>query len=104
MILQQLKELKGLFNNYVTLKLLFFDPPTPYHHALSRMITRPSLRYVTPDTDNPLCHLSLFFEVEKKDTHSSTTSLFELFLHKESRVPFPADTAIASRLQASLWD
>ena len=55
------------------LKLTFFDPPTPHHHALSEMITKPPLPYVTPDTYTPLYHLFLFFEVEKKTkigTHS----------------------------------
>ena len=58
------------------LKLPFFDPPTPHHHALSRMIPRPPLRYVTPDTDTLLYNLFLFFEVEKKnnkDTHPPMT-------------------------------
>ena len=56
-----------LFNNDVTLKLLFFDQPNPHHHASLRMITKPSLLYVTPDTNSPrLYHLFLFFEVEKK--------------------------------------
>ena len=40
------KNASGLFKNYDTLKLLFFDPP--HHHASSRMITRPLFRYVTP--------------------------------------------------------
>ena len=58
----------GPFNNYVTLKLPFFDQPTTRHHASSRMITRPLplLSYVTPDTDPSLYHLFLFLEVEKK--------------------------------------
>ena len=49
---------KGLLNN-VALKLNFFDPPTPprapppHQDASSRMMTRPPLRYVTPDTDTP---------------------------------------------------
>ena len=60
-------------HNYITLKLPFFDPPTPHHHASSRIITRPPLRYVTPDTDTPLYHLFLFFEVEKKDTQPPMT-------------------------------
>ena len=65
----------GLFNNYVRLKLSFFNPPTPIYHASSRMTTRPLLHYVTPDTDNPLFHLFLFFEVEKKpkDMHPPMT-------------------------------
>ena len=61
----------GQFNNYVTLKLPFYDPPT----------TPPTislLRYVTPVEDpTTLYHLFFFFEVEKKkkkqtnkDTHS----------------------------------
>ena len=65
--------IKGSFKNYVTLKLPFFSPPTPHYHATSRMITRPHLRYVTPDTGTPplpaprpLHHLFLFFEIEKK--------------------------------------
>ena len=41
----------GPLINYVTLKLPFFDQPIPHHHALSRIITRSLLRYVTPDTD-----------------------------------------------------
>lgn len=35
------------------------------HHALSRLITRPLLHYVTPETDTPLYHLFHVFEVEK---------------------------------------
>ena len=38
----------GRFNNYVTLKLSFLThlpPPPPYHHALSRLFTRTSLRH-----------------------------------------------------------
>ena len=54
----------GLFNNYVTLKLPFFWTTHPHHHASSQMITKPPLCYVTPDTDTPLYHLFLFFEVE----------------------------------------
>ena len=67
----------GLFNNYVMLKLTFFDPPTPHHHALSQMITKPPLPYVTPDTYTSLYHLFLFFEVEKKnkDRHPLMTHL-----------------------------
>ena len=34
------------------LNLPFCHPLTPHHHASSRMITRPLLRYVTLDTDN----------------------------------------------------
>ena len=65
----------GPFNNYVTLKLPFFDQPTTRHHASSRMITRPLplLRYVTPDTDPSLYHLFLFLEVEKKQNKDTTT-------------------------------
>ena len=56
---------KGLFSDY---------PPTPHHHTSSRMITRPPLRYVMPDTYPPFYHLFLFFDVEKKQaTHSPMT-------------------------------
>ena len=52
----------GMFNNYVTLKVPFFDQPTTRHHATSRM-KPPLLRYVTPDTDPPFiiyfCFLKL---------------------------------------------
>ena len=52
----------GPSNNYVTLKLPFFDQPTTRHHATSRM-KPPLLRYVTPDTDPPFiiyfCFLKL---------------------------------------------
>ena len=47
----------GPFNNCVTLKLPFFDPPTLHHHASSRIITRPPSHYVTPDRDTPVYHL-----------------------------------------------
>ena len=50
----------GLFINHVTLKLPFFEPPTPHHHASSRMITRLPLRYVAPDTDTPPPHPPTF--------------------------------------------
>ena len=50
----------GPFNNYVALKLTFFEPPTPHHHASSRMITRPPLRFVTPDTDTRLPFIICF--------------------------------------------
>ena len=42
---------QGLFDNYMTLELPLFDPTTSHYHASSRMITRPPLHYVTPDTD-----------------------------------------------------
>ena len=66
---------QGLFINYVTLKLPFLNLPISHHHVSSWMITRAPLRYVTPETDTPLYHLFLFFEVEKKpkDTHSPMT-------------------------------
>ena len=48
------------------LKLPFFNPTSPHHHASSRIIARAPLRYVTPDTDTLLYHLFLFSEVEKK--------------------------------------
>ena len=72
----------GLFNNYVTLKLPFLEPPTPHHHASSRMTTKPTLCYVMPDTDTPLYHLFLFFEVEKKPqryapTYDTSTHVFK---------------------------
>ena len=63
------------FNNYVMLPS--FEPPIPYHHASSRMITRPTIHCVTPDIDTPppLYHLFLFLEVEKenKDMHPPMT-------------------------------
>ena len=72
---------KGLFNNCVTLKWPFFDPPTPHHQASSQMITRPPLHYVTPDTDTPpfIIYFS-FWKLKKnetkktnKDTHPPMT-------------------------------
>ena len=68
--------IKELPNNYVALELPLFDPPTLHYHASSRMIRRPPLRYVRPDTDIPLYHLFLFFEVKKNryaPTHDTTT-------------------------------
>ena len=65
----------GPFNNYVTLKLAFFYPPTTHHHASWQIITRPSLRYVMSDTGTllsppPLSFISLFWSWNKnKDTH-----------------------------------
>ena len=72
----------GQFNNYVTLKLPFYDPPTipptiTLRHEWSQNLFS-LLRYVTPDADpTTLYHLFFFFEVEKKnnkqtnkDTHS----------------------------------
>ena len=72
----------GLFNNYVTLKLPIFDPPTPHHHASSQMMTRPPLSYVTPDTHTPIYHLFLISEVEKESqryapTHDTSTHVFK---------------------------
>ena len=55
------------FNNYTTLKLPFFDPPTPHHDDSSWMIH--DLFYVTSRLTQlppPLYHLFLFFEVKKK--------------------------------------
>ena len=65
----------GLFNKYVTLKLPFFDQPTIRHHASSRRSQCPSplLRYVPPDTDPPLYHLFLIFEVVKKQRYDKDT-------------------------------
>ena len=56
-----------------------FEPTIPYHHASSRMITRPTIRCVTLDIDTPppppIYHLFLFLEVEKenKDMHPPMT-------------------------------
>ena len=72
-----------LFNNYVILKLSFFNPPHPYHHGSSRMITRPPSRYVTSDIDTPplLYQLFLFFQVKKTQrcalTHDTSTHVFK---------------------------
>ena len=69
----------GLFNNYVALKLPFFNPPTPHHHASSRMIEW--LRYVTPNTDTSLYHLFLLFEDEKKPKTRTRSLLYgDLFI------------------------
>ena len=67
-----LRKAQGLFNNYITLKLRIFEPDTPNHQAPSRMITRLPFCYFTPDTDAPLYHLFLFFEVEKKQRYAPT--------------------------------
>ena len=77
----------GPFNNYVTLKLPFFDPPTPHHHVSSRIITRPPLCYVTPDSDTPLYQLFLLIEIEKKnkDTHPTMTHQ-PMFLSNETKL------------------
>ena len=48
------------------LKLPFFNPTSPHHHASSRIFTRTPLRYVTPDADTLLYHLFLFSEAGKK--------------------------------------
>ena len=34
-------------------KIAFFDPPTPHHHALSRLFTKTLLRYATLSTNTP---------------------------------------------------
>ena len=49
----------GRFNSYVTLELPFLThlPPLPHHHALSRLFTRPLLRYVTLSTNFPFIFL-----------------------------------------------
>ena len=62
------------------LRLPFFDPPTPHHHAVRP--PRPPLRYLMPDTDISLYHLFLFFEVEKitqryAPTHDKSTHVFK---------------------------
>ena len=72
---------RGLFINCFTLKLPFFNTPTPHHHASSRMITKAPLHYVTPDTGTPLYHLFLVFEVEKNPqryapTHKTSIHVF----------------------------
>ena len=61
------------------LKLPFFEPPTPHHHASSRVITRLPF---TPDKDALLYHLFLFFEVKKEKqryapTHDTSTHVFK---------------------------
>ena len=69
-------DIRGLFNNYVTLKSPFLDPPIPHHDASLGMFTKAVLSYVTPDADTPhLFHLFFFFKVENKskDTHSPMT-------------------------------
>ena len=49
-------------------------PFMKHHHASSRVITRPHLRYVTPDTNNPLYYLFIFLlKLKKKVTHPPTT-------------------------------
>ena len=77
----------GPFNNYVTLKLPFFDQPTTCHHTSSQMITRLPLllRYFTPDTDPPFIIYSLFLKLKKKikiqqsytPTHDTSTQVFQ---------------------------
>ena len=42
---------KGRFNDYVTLKLSFFDPPKPHYQALSPLFTRTLLRYLMLSTN-----------------------------------------------------
>ena len=54
------------WNNYIKLKLPFFDPPTLHHQGSSRMITRPPLRYVTPDTDTHPLSIISFLKLKKK--------------------------------------
>ena len=58
------------------------------------MMTRLPLRYATSDTDThpSLIFISFFFEVEKKNKTNKDN---------QSKVPFPVDTAIVSRFQAS---
>ena len=72
---------KVLFNNYVTLKLPFFDPPIPHHHASSRMITRPHLRYVKFDTDAPFIIYFSFLNSKKtpkiRTLHNTSTHIFK---------------------------
>ena len=61
----------GLFNNYVTLKLTFFNTPSPPHHASSCHAWH---KY-------PFYHLFLFFEAEKSQryapTHNTSTHVFK---------------------------
>ena len=66
---------KGLFNNCVTLKWPFFDPPTPHHQASSQMITRPPLHYVTPDTNTPPLSFISHFGSWKKTKQKKTTKI-----------------------------
>ena len=47
------------------------------------MITRSPLRYVTPDTDTPLYHLFLFFEVEKKPQSYAPTDDTSTYVFKQ---------------------
>ena len=67
----------GPFNNYVTLKLLSFDLPTPPPPS-SRFITnnhKTLLSYITPDTDPPFFIYFSFLNLKKKnkDTHPLMT-------------------------------
>ena len=47
------------------LKIAIFEPPTPYHHALSRLLTRPpcivprSEQTPPPDTQQSRCKTSV---------------------------------------------
>ena len=82
----------GQFNNYVTLKLPFYDPPTipptiTLRHEWSQNLFS-LLRYVTPDAyPTTLYHLFFFFEFEKKKqqtnkqryafTHDTSTHVFK---------------------------
>ena len=68
---------RGSFNNYVTLKLPLTNPPlpSPHHYASSRMITKPPLRYVMPDTNTLFIIYFSFLKLKKnpKDTHPPMT-------------------------------
>ena len=75
--------LKGPFNNYVTLKLSFFDLPTSHHHTSSWVIKRPSLSYVTPTQIRPY-HLFLFLKLKKTTPRYKPT--YDTFTHAFKRL------------------
>ena len=47
-------------------------PPPHHHHASSRMITKPFLRYVTPDTDTQFIIYFSFLKLKKKQRYAPT--------------------------------
>ena len=70
-----------LFNNYVTLKLPFFDPPSPHYHASSRVIAGTPLMLRHAWHRYPLLSFdSVFWSWNKIRSYTSTHGTSTIFL------------------------
>ena len=70
-----------LFNNSVTLKLPFFNPPSPHYHASSRVIARTPLMLGHAWHRYPLLSFdSVFWSWKKIRSYTSTHGTYSIFL------------------------